>query len=315
MFPLELIYAWTASSLILSWLLAYIYPLLRPWILKLSAVSASQIILFVSLLPVITVSSVLLLYSQPALNAYLVEDHCHGEICGPHWLFLPTSSSISTGIEIVVIALLLIFSITIIRQSIKGHKYWQLLRGLTEKQSHLPYRVVNTQRPTAWCAGLWNTEIYMTQGLIDKLSPEQIRIVWAHEHCHGINKDNLRKSLVYWFTLHWPRKAKHAIGRDLSDQLELSCDLAAVHSLHGMQEFEQTINLLEKYCSRDEPLTDYKVKERAEQLRVELKKVDELSQLSVLKSWLISIASMVIFAVWLIIIAGLLHPILEWISA
>ncbi len=274
-----------------------------------------------------TTSLVLLLYSHPALNGYLVEDHCHGDICGPHWFFMPTSSTLSSGVEIGVIAAFLLICIIITRQSIKGHNYKRLLKELTDKDNERPYRIVKSNRITAWCAGVWEPEIYMTQGLIDKLSQQQVNLVWAHEHCHAVNHDNLRKSLVHWLTLHWPNKLKRTIRRDFSDQLELSCDLAAIHgviaenngaaatSVETVAEFEQTINLLAKHCSRDEPLDERKLKLRVELLNRELKKIDEINQLSITKSWLLAIASIMGFVLWVITVAGLLHPILELLSA
>ncbi|GGI93606.1 hypothetical protein [Shewanella gelidii] len=57
------------------------------------------------------------------------------------------------------------------------------------------------------------------------------------------------------------------------------------------------------------------IQARAKLLRLALAKFDVIQQLSTLKSWLIASASITGFVVWIVMIAGLLHPVLELISA
>lgn len=314
MFTLEFLYAWAASTLLLSWLFALCYPLVRRGVLKLSSVSSSQLILIFSLLPVITVSLVLLLYSQPRLNALLVYNHCHGDVCGPHWVHLPVSSFISSGVVLSVVVALVVIGVVITRQLMQAKHYGRVLQRLSHLEGDQAYRVVESDKPLAWCAGMWKPEIYISRGLLERLDASQLKMVWAHEHCHARHKDNVRKTILHWATLHWPPQLKRLIRRDFTNQIELSSDLAAVINQNDLSRFEQAIQLISTHCSREDGINEAHLKERAALLRHERDKLHRLSQSSLLKNWLISMG---VLSGWLVVILGvsqILHPLLELLS-
>ena len=314
MFTLEFLYAWAASTLLLSWLFALCYPLVRRGVLKLSSVSSSQLILIFSLLPVITVSLVLLLYSQPRLNALLVYNHCHGDVCGPHWVHLPVSSLFSSGVVLSVVVALLLIGAVITRQLLQAKHYGRVLQQLSHLESDHAYRVVESDKPLAWCAGMWKPEIYISRGLLERLDASQLKMVWAHEHCHARHKDNVRKTILHWATLHWPSRLKNRIRRDFANQIELSCDLAAVINEHDVSNFEQAIQLINAHCSREDAVNDSTLAERAALLRAEVDKLQHLSQSSLMKNWLVSMGWLSGWLVLILAVSQVLHPLLELLS-
>jgi len=52
--------------------------------------------------------------------------------------------------------------------------------------------VVADTRPFAACVGLWRPAVYVSSGLLDALTPLQVRAVLAHEESHRLRRDPLR---------------------------------------------------------------------------------------------------------------------------
>ncbi|GGI91376.1 M56 family metallopeptidase [Shewanella gelidii] len=314
MFTLELLYACTASTLILSWLFAGFYPIVRRWLIELPAVLASKLIVLFSILPLVTVTLVLLFYSQPFLNELLVYSHCHDGVCGPHWLHLPVSNMLSSGLLLLVFAVFILFITVITRQIARSRNYWLMMQGLSRLEGENGFRIVESEKLTAWCAGMWKPQVYISRGLLNQLSESQLNMVLAHEHCHANNKDNLRKSVLHWSTLHWPRKLKQRIRTDFTNKIELSCDAAAVIHEQDTTGFKQAIQLITQHCSRADVEKAVKLNERHNLLHDELQKLQLMSQQSFIKSWLLGFMLLVFWFAVILLTSQLLHPMLEFIS-
>lgn len=314
MFTLELLYAWTASTFILSWVFSGLYPLVRRYLLRLPAVVASKLILLFCILPLMTVTLVLIFYSQPQLNELLVYYHCHDDVCGPHWVHLPVTNPFSSGLALFVIAAFVIFNVIITRQLLRSRHYWRMLRGLSSLNSVSRFRVVESDKLAAWCAGMWKPQVYVSRGLLNRLNEPQLEMILAHEHCHLSNKDNLRKSILHWSTLHWPRRLKQRVRTDFANKIELCCDAAAVVHEQGRSEFEEAIQIITDHCSRDDNQEAAKLNERVTLLGDELQKLQSMEQQPLIKSWLQGSLFLGFWFTVILLTSQFLHPMLEWLS-
>jgi Zn-dependent protease with chaperone function len=52
--------------------------------------------------------------------------------------------------------------------------------------------IVDGQKPQAFCAGLWRPRVYVSRGTLDRLPPDQVAAVVAHEAHHARRRDPLR---------------------------------------------------------------------------------------------------------------------------
>jgi hypothetical protein len=52
--------------------------------------------------------------------------------------------------------------------------------------------IVDSQKPQAFCAGLWRPRVYVSRATLDRLPPDQVAAVVAHEAHHARRRDPLR---------------------------------------------------------------------------------------------------------------------------
>jgi len=57
-------------------------------------------------------------------------------------------------------------------------------------------RVYEDPRPMAFCAGLLRPEIFVSRGAVERMSPEALRVVMAHERHHRLRRDPLRRAIA-----------------------------------------------------------------------------------------------------------------------
>ena len=100
------------------------------------------------------------------------------------------------------------------------------LRDATPLPLNLPIRVMSSpgrQEPGVF--GILRPVLLLPEGIADRLSPEQLRSILAHEICHVRRRDNLTGAIhmvvesIFWFhpLVRW-------IGARLVEERELACD-------------------------------------------------------------------------------------------
>jgi beta-lactamase regulating signal transducer with metallopeptidase domain len=221
-----------------------------------------------------------------------------------------------SGISIMglTIGVLCIVTLVVFRQLLNGRRYLSALQTITGKGGYAHYRLVETNRPIACCVGYLKPEVYISRGLLVRLEPEHLKAVLAHEYAHAINYDNLRKLLVQWATMAWPKAIKKRIRKDFSNDAENNSDLAAALLDQQHNDLKAAIAIIERYCLND--LAQSKSDQRAKRF-VELKKElvhcaygAEYHRHKRLETIII------ITALWLVILLGFGHfghPLLEWL--
>ena len=237
--------SWLLLSLLLSWCVAGCWRVARPQ--RVSFLPDVQVKLLFTLvwLPFICAAFSLIINELPPINRYLVGEHCHESHCGPHDLYIPTSSTLGAGVLAFAIGLLCVTIVMMARQLYLNKRFHQLLQLASassranvcnsasgpQADMNQIYQRVDSQVPSAWCAGLLRPQIYVSQGLVEKLSENQLNLVLLHEFNHVRQLDNIKLLYVRYFMLLWPKRWRTAYRHAFINGLELRSDLFALHNM------------------------------------------------------------------------------------
>ena len=248
------LFGWVVITLILSWLLAAGYPLFRRGFAHIKAKHGVVLTLIYSLLAHASATIALIVLTLPSLAFSFVSDHCHGANCTPHTLHTSTDSIEGMTALAIAIAVIAGVSISMLIQVFSSRRRLLTLSQLSEPGSDA-YRVVQSAKHIAWCAGLLKPQVYLSSALINSVTSEQLRIILAHELTHAIRKDNLRKWILHWATITWPKRIKQRIRQALSDYSEQICDLEAAKIHNGESALNTVISTLDTcYDSKEHHL-------------------------------------------------------------
>ncbi len=315
------LFGWTLITLALSWLLAGIYPLFSRSLSKLNAMRASFFTLLYSLLPLAAASLTLIALSLPNLAFSFVADHCHGALCTPHTLYMTTDTI--EGIVFIAFAVTALTSVFVlmINQLLNSRKHLQALASLSEAGSQ-SYLLVDSRQRLAWCAGLLKPQVYLSKGLVDTLTAQQMRVIMAHEQMHVLRRDNLRKWFLYWATIAWPTVQKRRVRLNFTNYSECICDFAAAQVNQGKLDLNAVIDALVNCYSN---ATDTRTKTRASdadfQLQQRIRTFEHELDLQVSNSKKSDIdylkSGFFIAGIWTIAVITAIHfghPLLEWLS-
>ncbi|HLK22879.1 MAG TPA: M56 family metallopeptidase [Bryobacteraceae bacterium] len=133
---------------------------------------------------------------------------------------------------------------------------WRRIRAAVRTASPLdldiPIRAMSSKMPLEpGVFGVFRPVLLMPEGILDRLSPAQLRAILAHELCHVRRRDNLAASVhmlveaIFWFhPLVW------WVGARLVEERERACD-EAVLSAAGEPEIyaEGILNVCKYYVS------------------------------------------------------------------
>jgi len=308
------LFGWTVLTIALSWLLAGAYPPVSRVLANGKAESAATLTLLYGLMAPAAATTALIFLSLPKIAFPIITDHCHGSNCAPHTLHITTDTA--EGIVTVTIAVTLLMGVLtfMLIQLFSSQRQLRVLSQLSEAGAS-SYRVVESPNHIAWCTGLLRPQVFLSSGLINSLTPKQIQSILAHELTHAIRKDNLRKWVMHWSTLAWPKLIKAQIRQDLSNYHERICDLAATTVNKEQINKDELINTLIAYHAGTkksvDPTDQILLQQRLAFLDCETSRKQSDGSMSELKP--ISI----IIGVWLTVAIVALHfghPLLEWLS-
>ena len=226
---------------------------------------------------------------------------------------MPVSTLPGMGTVAVSVALLGIIILMVWRQLRNGRRQLSALHAFSRRYGKKDYRLLETQKPMAWCAGYFKPTIYLSRGLLNQLKPEHLDAVIAHELSHAVNHDNLRKLLVHWATLVWPKTKKMQIRRDFSNDTECTCDMEAIHH-RDVKSLEETIQFIEDFCTNgtQNSATQGRSK-RLSNLQRELDLHGNGSKFQQTKRLEVMAIVVLIWLIMLLVIGHFGHPLLEWL--
>jgi Zn-dependent protease with chaperone function len=214
--------------------------LLRPGILslleRLPVEQRANLLLLWALLPLLAGLLTVMAVVTPSLltAAGLMADHCllhgthHSHLCLLHPGTTPTIPGAAPLLGLLAGSLLVWAAVGGWRLE-RAIRPWRTLRHVAASESATGVRILDTARPLAATVGLLRPTVLVSRGLMDGLSPQAGRAIWAHEAAHRRRRDPLRLALARLGTaLHLP-----GTGRALKRELELAVERAADEAAAG----------------------------------------------------------------------------------
>ena len=223
---LENLVAFTAITVIASLCAAALYALTRSP-RHGSAPQETRWLVVIALYPWGLGAAVTVLISSPEAASFLLPDHCHETACSPHRPHFDIHSA--SGLSAVVLAgtaLLYCLLLAVTRLNRARRHIAALYRFSTSVGDHR-FRIIDSDTPVAWCAGLLRPNIFLSRKLVTALDERQLDSVLNHEIRHMERRDNLRRTLVRGATLIWPRRVRAVYLRDFDVATETACDREA----------------------------------------------------------------------------------------
>ncbi len=310
--------SWVIIFVALSWLIASFYPLMSRILTKVTAEHAALCILLYGLLVPLAAPAGLIALSLPEFAFPFIADHCHDLDCTPHSLQFTVDKTQTLTIIALFVSLLIAVCTMIIVQLRWNQNKLDMLNRLARPTTS-SYKVLDSKAALAWCSGLLKPKIFISRGLSEMLTKEQMQFVLAHEQTHVIRKDNLRKWLIYWATIAWPKRYRIRIRQELSDYTEQVCDLVAVQSEHQTLEISLVMETLEKcYSSIDKNHNSNEANDfiaRAQMLKKHWESRSVSHKNSTFTHWLATAFIGSLWCISIILTIHLGHPVLEWLAA
>lgn len=214
---------WVLLWFLFALLLALFYPRLNDRLLAWHPAHASNMLLLLLACPLLLSFSCTLFLFLPVLDAALVSTHCHDD-CATHvpLISIPEVAMLGLGIITAVLAVFLIKIVKNLRSTLRLQK--QLL-ALSRPDGD--YLALEDKQPFVFTLGWWKNQIYVTEGLKQHCSNEELDVVLAHEKAHTRRYDNIRILLATVFTSVLPGKFSRLILDDFHLMIESACDFEA----------------------------------------------------------------------------------------
>jgi Zn-dependent protease with chaperone function len=216
---------------IIGVLLGALYPRLRKHILRATPPIQTHLLLTYSALPMLLSGLISLMLWHPSQSLHWVSAHCHAGVgCAPHSpsVELPLALASLTAFAVALIALLIM---RVILQLYRHLRRYRQLQPYAEWQAEEGYWRLDYAPVLALTIGLFRPQIFLSDGLLRRLSPEQVAAVLAHERAHRRRRDGLRLAFA---TLWAPSRLGDPQGtlmHDLRLAMEHCCDLAAAREV------------------------------------------------------------------------------------
>ncbi len=195
--------------------LGLVYPRLRPALAQLAPARRARVLLLLAITPVVAGGlHVFLCLSTGLLEACLF--HRHGDL--PPLCDLHPASAAGLALNL---GLLLLIGLPLARQlrrEVRARRRLRLLSGSAARVEGA--RLVEVEAPFAAAT---DREILLSSGLLQKLAPELLPAVLAHEHAHLRRRDPARQRWATRLAALWLPGPRQVLLADL----ELACEQAS----------------------------------------------------------------------------------------
>lgn len=207
---------------VLASLLRLIYPAFRVLLHKVSPSQASLLLLLYAALPL--VGSIWLVVSLywPDVARWLVVEHCHSGLCKPHG---PVNSL--AIVPALFIALFIgVRLIQKVRQLyLPAQRLLKQLRFMgSTKQGYIE---LPEDQVAAFTVGIWQSDVFLSRGLLARCDEKDIATIVAHEKAHQRRYDNLRRIMMDILLAPLPGTWSRLLIEDHQLMCEKACDQAA----------------------------------------------------------------------------------------
>lgn len=233
-------------------LLIALYAPMRKVLFSLNPAYASNVLLFLIALPMTFSLFCTSLLFLPFLENLFVAEHCHDN-CGEHLPLLESAFIAWPGL----FAMTLMLAVLLVKTWQNIHAVRRLstqlkalshgaLNDASEKKERIEndiYKVLHTSTPLVFTIGFWKNTIYLSEGVREVCSKNELDIVFAHETAHVKRLDNLRVLLARLLLALMPKKFSSVLYDDLQWLIESACDAQAAKRYGALNVAETFIKL------------------------------------------------------------------------
>jgi len=243
---IALLLLWTGLGL----LFALLYPRISFAMQGMRADLRSIFQLGYALLPLMVAATTAVLVFTPFLGGVYLSSHCHDLSCASH---VPVLQTGPVGGKLISGALFGIMFITIalfVLTTWKNNRAVTALQRLSRTDLSDSFSVLETRDILALSFGTFRPRVLISRGMLDRASPEQLRVIVGHELAHGYRLDNLRRFVASFVTSVWPQQQRSQLLNDMELASEQSCDrdIALITDNHVMViETIQQVNVWRGY--------------------------------------------------------------------
>ena len=237
---------------------AVIYPLVRQRMTELTPRLRSNILLAWLVAPALIGGLLSILSFMPSLFSMFggVPDHCsvhdgHLHLCLIHPP-LPADSMYSSLLMMLLEGVVLVFFAIYTICFLRACKLQRALMITSRQHAELDVRIVEWDGPLAISAGIWRIRVFISEKLMQTLTPRQLDVVLAHELAHMKRKDPLRHLLGHTFSLtHIPWLRKRLLA-DMDHACEQACDEFAASKTGDRLHVAATIVFVERLFNKQQ---------------------------------------------------------------
>ena len=130
----------------------------------------------------------------------------------------------------------------------RNHSQINLLRELGSKKSKHVY-VIDSSIPTAFTGGIFKPICFISTGLIEQVSEDEIEIIIHHELAHIHHLDPLKKWLFLFFTAFFTKNVKQVFRAMMSLSMEQAADSFYVKTQQQSTDVASTLIKFTKLAS------------------------------------------------------------------
>lgn len=299
---------WLGLWLALSVLFVLVYPLLRPSLLKLHPRHGSTLLLAYWVLPfAASLLSTLILFMPPA-ETLLVKAHCHVD-CESHAPLIDSPALALAGIVLATLVVTMLFwrFVTTLRRSRQLHAQFDVLgrrRGT--------WYEMDSECPLVFTLGWWRPRIYLSSGLREACTAQDLDIILQHERAHQERRDNLRLLVArLCFAILPAPVSRHGLA-DLQGVTEQACDFRAAERCGELAVAETLLKIKRLVLSRPALLPRDAMAFAERDVETRIKALLQASARIRLRRWQ-WLALLALGGVFLGTLVGPLHHGSEWV--
>jgi len=208
--------------LVLSTVISAIYPVIKG-VLPIAPKPRATILLLLCTIPLLASVAITVLEFTAEK---LVEPHCHAE-CAAHVPVVP-NEAIGWGF-LILAAFLLTPALFRLCRHVAREKRLARLLGAVAPRTCGSIRLIDSNEPLAFCAGVFAPTVFVSQGLVRNCSSDELQAIVEHEQAHGRRHDNLQRWMVSLGT--FPSLSRRRLLSDFRLAAEQCCDDAAARTL------------------------------------------------------------------------------------
>lgn len=241
------LFSWLILLVLLSWCVSGLWAGIKQPVEKLVPSLQIHTMMLLVATPVVVATFTLWFYQFPAFSDWLVREHCHDGNCSPHSLYLPASLSFSHILLLLGVVAIATAILIVIRTVRLNARYTRALKSFSKRAPESLYRVVDSEQVSAWCAGFFSPQVYVTSGLVASASKDELHLIVLHELNHVRRLDNLKRALASVLMCCWLPQIRRAFSSQLANALEIRSDVYAMKTADEKDVEKLPVDL----CARD----------------------------------------------------------------